>query len=127
MVTMFIDAFNIVQQQQTPTDLMRKKYDSINVIYGNLMKESLSSGGSPANAGEDVEREEKVYDRILLSVQSSNNTDVTNITNNNDAALQSTIDQLDQTTKSYSILEQKYELMQRNYKVLAQRAKNAGI
>ena len=120
MVTMFIAAFNAVQLQQgtTPTESMRQSYEPINVIYSDLMSNALESGGSPMDVGEDIEREEKVFDRVLSLVGGGGG---------DGGGVRDLKFQLAETSKSYSVLEAKHRLLSHNFTSLTQRAREAGV
>jgi len=113
MVTMFITAYNEVQRGSKSGTM-----GTINDIYSELMSNALESGGSPLNVGEDVEYEQHVLDRVLISLHLSssplNNSAVDGVVH--EAAL-----------KQHRLLAAKHELLQRNHKHLTKRAKAAGI
>jgi hypothetical protein len=131
MVTMFIDAFNVLQHSKVngtppPQDSMRKMED-INVIYGELMTNALAVGGSPSHVGEDVEYEDKVFDRVIASVRGHDGNGGGVADSGMESLLETTAQELEQKNKSYTLLAQKHELLQHNYKALTQRARANGI
>ena len=124
MTEMFIEAFNAGKTgNASNVDAQNLK---INEIFKNLMSTSLQAGGSPRNAGEDVEREETIFDRVVSpmlmasSSRSGNN-------NNSSQEVFAMENELRTTRNQLDVLSSKHELLQRNHKMLADRARNAGV
>jgi hypothetical protein len=83
------------------------------------MSTSLEAGGSPSGAGEDVEREEPVYDRVTNPMHSNSGSSKEEVV---------AIEQhLSVTRSELQMLGSKHELLQRNHKMLAERARRAGV
>ena len=123
MVTMFIGAYNAVQQGNA-SDVTTQKYSSINEIYSELMSNSLETGGSPLDVAEDVEYELAVFDRVIKEMYSESNSTEINEMQAKHAAL---LLELNQNKVAQAKMAAKHELLQRNHKHLTQKARAAGI
>ena len=135
MTEMFIEAFNAGKTGNTSNAHVQNL--KINEIFKNLMSTSLQAGGSPANAGEDVEREETIFDRVVNPMlmegssgggggdggQSSSSSS----NNNSSQEVFAMENELKTTKNQLDILSSKHELLQRNHKMLADRARKAGV
>ena len=123
MVTMFISAYNAVQQGNA-SDVTTQKYSSINEIYSELMSNSLETGGSPLDVAEDVEYELAVFDRVLKEMSSESKSTEINEMQAKHAAL---LLELNQNKAAQAKMAAKHELLLRNHKHLTQKARAAGI